>query len=125
MLINSSNKDYKNKIKNFYNVENIYYKNNIKLNIPKTKMYDLISIFPYDYKLPNSDKKLNEIIFTILKIFQNILYLIKKDTIVHFHYIHYISANSLDLICILENFFDITFFSEYKLQDIDKINIRI
>lgn len=125
LLINTSKQNNKNKIKHFYNVDNFVVSPNMKITLSKHKIYDLISIFPYDYKIPNSKRKLNQIIFQILQILTNILHLVNKDTIIHFHYIHYISANSLDCICLLENFFDVTFFSEYKLQDIDKTSIDI
>jgi len=124
LLINIKNIDYKNKIKNFYNVENLVF-DNLKTNIKLSKKYDLISIFPYDYKMSNQHKNFNKIIFNLLEILYNISDQINNKTVIHIYYIHYLSANNLDFIFLLENFFDLTFFSEYKLQDIDKTSIDI
>lgn len=123
LLINISSVEYKKKIRNFYNVDNYVYMHHKKCNI--SKKYDLISIFPEHYKISNSDKNYNKIIFNITHILENILNIINEKTIVHIYFFHYSCANSLDLLFLLENYFDISFFSEYKLQDVDKTTIDI
>lgn len=124
LLINIIPIDYKSKIKHFFDIDNYNYKYNCT-KFQSKKIYDLISIFPQNYKLSNYNKNYNKIIFNIFKILENILHIVSKNTIIHIYYIHEISANSLDLILLLEQFFDITFLSEYKLQDIDKTTIDI
>ena len=117
-----SNINPKDKIKNFYNIDNIYI---IKKKIILKKKYDLILIFPHDYQISNKKKKINDTIYIILTILLQICDFIDKRTIIHISYLYEITANSCDLIFFLENFFDLTFFSEYKLQDIDKQTLDI
>lgn len=116
----------KDKIKQFYHIDNVVISSNSKnKKLILKKKYDLICIFTFDYKISNDKKNINIITCNILTILLNLCNYINDKTIIFISFLYEKTVNSCDLIFFLENYFDITFFSEYKLQDIDKTTVDI